>query len=49
MSLIVSDEVVKASGLSEDQRLIADRIICVHHDVAEFQEDIGYLTAKGLL
>ena len=81
MSLVLSDEIVKASGLSEDellleiivmlfkldkislgkaaellrmpqirfQRLIADRGICVHYDVAEFQEDIQHLTAKGWL
>lgn len=81
MSLVISDEIVKASGLSEDelllelvlllfqqdkislgkaaellkmpqlcfQRLISDRGICVHYDVAEFQEDIEHLTAKGLL
>lgn len=81
MSLVISDEIVKASGLSEDelllelvlllfqqdkislgkaaellkvpqirfQRLIADRNICVHYDVAEWQEDIEHLTAKGWL
>ncbi|MBC6476452.1 MAG: UPF0175 family protein [Hormoscilla sp. GM7CHS1pb] len=81
MSLIISDEIVKASGLSEDelfleivlllfqqdkislgkaaellnmsqirfQRLMADRGICVHYDVAELQEDIQHLTAKGWL
>jgi predicted HTH domain antitoxin len=81
MSLVISDEIVKASGLSEEelllelvvllfqqdkislgkaaellempqirfQRLIADRGICVHYDVAELQEDIQHLTAKGLL
>jgi len=79
MSLVISDEIVKASGLSEDdlllelvlllfqqdkislgkaaellkvpqlrfQRLIADRNICVHYDVAEWQEDIAHLTTKG--
>ncbi len=79
MSLVISNEIVKASGLSEDeilleivvmlfkldkisigkaaellrmpqirfQRLIADRGICVHYDVAEFQEDIQHLTGKG--
>jgi len=79
MSLVISDEIVKASGLSEDdlllelvlllfqqdkislgkaaellkvpqlrfQRLIADRNICVHYDVAERQEDIAHLTTKG--
>ena len=81
MSLIISDEIVKASGLSEEelfleivlllfkqdkislgkaakllnmsqirfQRLMADRGICVHYDVAELQEDIQHLTAKGWL
>lgn len=81
MSLVIPDEVVKASGLSEDelllevvvllfrldrislgkaarllrmpqirfQRLIADRGICVHYDVAEFQEDVQHLTEKGWL
>lgn len=81
MSLVISDEIVKASGLSEDellvelilllfqqskvslgkaaellnmsqirfQRLIADRGICVHYDVAELREDIEHLTAKGWL
>jgi len=81
MSLVISDEIVKASGLSEDelfleivlllfqqdkislgkaaellnmsqisfQRLMADRGICVHYDVAELQEDIQHLTAKGWL
>ena len=81
MGLMVSDEIVKASGLSEDellleiilllfqqdkvslgkaaellnmsqirfQRLISDRGICVHYDVAEFKEDIQHLMAKGWL
>lgn len=81
MSLVISDELLKASGLEEDelfleivlllfqreklslgkaaelldmsqirfQRLIADRGICVHYDVAEFQEDVDHLTAKGWL
>lgn len=81
MSLIIFDEIVKASGLSEDelfleivlllfqqdkislgkapellnmsqirfQRLMADRDICVHYDVAQLQEDIQHLTAKGWL
>ena len=75
MSLVISDAVVKASGLSEHelmldivimlfqqdkislgkaseligmhrmqfQRLLADRDICVHYDVAEFQEDLKTL------
>lgn len=81
MSLLISDEIVKASGLSESellleilillfrqdkislgkasellgvnqirfQRLLADRGICVHYDVAEFQEDLRHLQAKGWL
>jgi predicted HTH domain antitoxin len=81
MSLMIPDEVVQASGFSEDelllelvvmlfrldrislgkaaellgmsqirfQRLIADRGICVHYDVPEFQEDIQHLTVKGWL
>lgn len=80
MSLVISDEIVRASGLSEDelllelvlllfqqdkislgkaaellkmpqirfQRLLADRHICVHYDVAEFQEDIRQLSARGV-
>lgn len=31
------------------QRLIAERDICVHYDVAEFREDIEQLKAQGLL
>jgi predicted HTH domain antitoxin len=81
MSLVISDDVLQASGLTADslfleiilllfqqeklslgkaaellemsqirfQRLIADRGICVHYDVAEFQEDVEHLTAKGWL
>lgn len=81
MSLLVSDEIVRASGLSESellleilillfqqdkislgkasellgmnqirfQRLLAERGICVHYDVAEFQEDLQHLQAKGWL
>ena len=81
MSLVISDEIVRASGLSEDelllelvlllfqqdkislgkaaellkmpqirfQRLLADCHICVHYDVAEFQEDLKHLTARGCL
>ncbi|MEA5519825.1 UPF0175 family protein [Limnoraphis robusta] len=75
MSLVISDEIVKASGLSESellleivlmlfqqekislgkaselmgvhrmqfQNLLADRDICVHYNVAEFQEDLKIL------
>lgn len=79
MSLVISDEILRASGLSEAdflleiivllfqqeklslgkaseilempqirfQRLLADRRICIHYDVADFQEDLQHLTAKG--
>ena len=79
MSLVISDDLVKASGLSESelfleivlmlfrqdkislgkaseltgmhrmqfQRLLADRDICVHYDVAEFQEDLKTLQETG--
>jgi predicted HTH domain antitoxin len=75
MSLVISDDIVKASGLSERellleiavmlfqqdrislgkasellgmhrmqlQKLLAERGICVHYDVAEFQEDLKTL------
>lgn len=75
MSLTISDDLLKASGLSERelfleivlmlfrqdeinlrkaselmglhqmqfQKLLADREICVHYDVAEFQEDLKAL------
>ena len=81
MSLVISQEVVKASGLSEAelfkeivimlfqqdkiglgkasellsinqikfQRLLAERGIFIHYDVAEFQEDIQHLREKGWL
>lgn len=81
MSLLISDEIVKASGLTEFdllleimillfqqdkislgkasellgisqirfQRLLSDRRICVHYDVAEFEEDLQYLRGKGWL
>jgi predicted HTH domain antitoxin len=81
MSLVISDDIIRASGLSEAdflleiiiplfqqeklslgkaseilgmpqirfQRLIADRGICVHYDVADFQEDLQHLTEKGWL
>ena len=79
MSLVISEEVVKASGLSGEellleiilllfqrdkislgkaaellqmsqfrlQKIMAERKICFHYDVAEFQEDIEHLQAKG--
>jgi predicted HTH domain antitoxin len=75
MSLLVSDDIVRASGLSEQellleivimlfqqnkislgkasellqihrlqlQKLLADRGICLHYDVEEFQEDLETL------
>lgn len=81
MSLVISDDLLAASGLKEEelllevilllfqrnslslgkaaellnmpqvrfQRLISERGICVHYDVAEFREDIEHLAAKGLL
>lgn len=81
MSLVISDEIVQASGLTENelfleiilllfqqeklslgraaellnlsqvrfQRLISEREMCVHYDVAEFQEDVQHLTGKGWL
>jgi predicted HTH domain antitoxin len=80
MSLIISGDIIKASGLSEKdllqelivllfqqeklsldkasellgmtqirfQRLISPRGICVHYDVAEFN-DLQYLKQKGWL
>ncbi|NER52480.1 MAG: UPF0175 family protein [Symploca sp. SIO1A3] len=75
MSLVISDDIVKVSGLSEReflievvimlfeqdkislgkasellemhrmqfQTLLAERDICVHYDVTEFQEDLKHL------
>jgi predicted HTH domain antitoxin len=75
MSLVISDDIVKASGFSENelfleivimlfrqdkislgkaselvglhrmqfQKLLADRGICVHYDVTEFQDDLNNL------
>ena len=75
MSLVISDDIVKASGFSESellleiaimlfqqdkislgkasellgmhrmqfQKLLAERGICVHYDVAEFQQDLKTL------
>ncbi|MGJ3251132.1 MAG: UPF0175 family protein [Elainellaceae cyanobacterium] len=75
MSLVISDDLLKASGLSETelfleivlmlfrqdkislgkasellglhrmqfQKLLADRGICVHYDVVEFQDDLKSL------
>lgn len=75
MSLVISDDLLKASGLSEKelfleivlmlfrqekislgkaselmelhrmelQKLLSERGICVHYDVAEFQEDLKTL------
>jgi len=79
MSLVISDEILRASDLSEGellleivvmlfcqnkislgkaselvglhrmefQKLLADRAICVHYDVAEFQEDLKILEETG--
>ncbi len=79
MSLVVSDDLIKASGLSECellleivlmlfqqdkislgkaselmgmhrmefQKLLDDRGICVHYDVAEFQQDLKTLREAG--
>lgn len=79
MSLVISDDIVSASGLSECdllleivlmlfrqdkislgkaselmgmhrmqfQQLLAERDICVHYDVDEFQEDLKSLQEKG--
>lgn len=79
MSLVISDEIVKASGLSERellleiviilfqrdkislgkaselmemhrmefQKLLANRGICIHYDVADFQEDLKTLQETG--
>jgi predicted HTH domain antitoxin len=81
MSLVISDEILRASGFTENQlflevilllfqqeklslgkaaellnmsqirfqRLVSDRGLCVHYDVAEFREDVQHLTGKGLL
>jgi predicted HTH domain antitoxin len=77
MSLVISDDLVKASGFSENellleivlrlfqqdkislekasellglhriqfQKLIAEREICVHYDIEDFQEDLKILDA----
>ena len=79
MSLLISDEIVQASGFSEGellleivimlfqrdkislgkasellgmhrlqfQKLLADRDICIHYDVADFQEDLKTLQETG--
>lgn len=81
MSLVISDDILRASGLSESdllleimillfqqeklslgkaseilgisqirfQRLLDERGICVHYDVAEFQEDVQHLSQRGWL
>ncbi|MBE9142883.1 UPF0175 family protein [Planktothrix mougeotii] len=80
MSMLVSDEIIQASGLSEQellleivmmlfqkdkislgkasellgihrmqfQKLLADRGLCVHYDVAEFKEDLKIVQEVGL-
>ncbi|MEH1930147.1 MAG: UPF0175 family protein [Nostoc sp.] len=81
MSLVIPDELLKISGLSEEelwqeivillfqqdkisigkasklvgmnqlkfQKLLANRGICIHYDVAEFEEDLQHLREKGWL
>lgn len=81
MSLVISDDIIRASGLSEAdllleiivllfqqeklslgkaseilgvpqirfQRLLDDRGICVHYDVADFRKDLQHLSEKGWL
>lgn len=81
MSLVISDDILQASGLSETefmleiaimlfqqerisigkasqlagmnqiqfQRLLASRNICIHYDVAEFQEDLKNRQNRGWL
>ncbi len=81
MSLVISDDLVRASGLSEQelflevvlmlfqqdkislgkaselmgmhrmqfQELLSHRGICIHYDVAEFQEDLKALKERGWL
>ena len=81
MSLVISDEIIKVSEMSEAefmleiaimlfqqekisigkasqiagmnqiefQRLLANRNICIHYDVAEFQEDLKNLQERGWL
>jgi len=81
MGLLIADELVRASGLSEQelflkvvlmlfqqekislgkaseligmhrmqfQELLAHRGICIHYDVAEFQEDLKVLKEQGWL
>ena len=80
MSLVISDDILKASGLSERellleivlmlfrqdkislgkaselmgmhrmqfQKLLADRDICIHYDVAEFQEDLKTFSSQPI-
>jgi predicted HTH domain antitoxin len=81
MSLVISDEIIRASGLSESgllleivillfqqdkvslgkaseilgmsqmsfQRLLSERDIGIHYDVAEFQEDLRLLSLLTIL
>ena len=81
MSLVISDRIIRASGMSEAefmteiaimlfeqekvsigkasriasmnqiefQRLLARRDICIHYDVADFQEELRHLREKGWL
>ena len=81
MSLVISDDIIRASGMSEAefmteiaimlfeqekvsigkasritsmnqiefQRVLASRNICIHYDVADFQQDLKHLREKGWL
>lgn len=81
MSVVIPDEIVKASGMSAEelmlelvillfqkdkislgkaselagmnqlrfQRMLASRNICIHYDVAEFQEDLKSLRERDWL
>ena len=81
MSLVISDDIIQASRLTEQelllelvlllfqqdklslgkaaellnmsqirfQRLLAERGLSIHYDVAEFREDVQHLMKKGLL
>jgi predicted HTH domain antitoxin len=81
MTLLISDDIIQASGLSENellseivlmlfqqnkislgkasellglhrmqlQKILADRGICVHYDIAEFEEDMKTLQKSNWL
>lgn len=48
LSLGKASELLRMSQI-QFQRLLADREICVHYDIAEFQEDVEHLKANGWL